>query len=952
MNDSYNMKKSLDSQTFMNKTELQQGKDLLRRRYKMKKSVRIRSKDLMKEEFTNMQNSNLQQAVVDKNNDEVQSLITMQKSMDTTIKAWQNQKDTVSDTIKNNPKLYQLCVDSCRKNKAGDALTACLFGCGIGKFASSSTTYRGNKPPPPPSLPWWDYLLDAIAILVAIVAIVVIGFAFATGVGEVGLGFGSLGAAMGSLSAGFTGIGAAASAGFAGFGAIAGSEAGAAALITLGAGAYGALIYEALKNAPPGEPPAKTIMNATIKRLGTLKKPETVGDVIAVMALLKYIKGSDSGDEALSSAIDNLNNSKYAKYSGVDLTAAELQTFKLGDMNALQYYQNIIAKFGFTTPFDDLNPVIKYYYLLFLAQTKQGVAHLSTTAPPPGVESKAILDFYSQNTHEGFENNLQKYSIGSVTADGKVITKRKDFMGFDTDPPKMGSFGPVGYLNRDAKAGNPTGPGEETINESNLKMRNQINKQLGSHPVAVATYVNGKPKSFSKEGADTLTAMNDLNPSGVRTLLASSTNTFKELYSSIENDPLVLQMIALDASPAVINKNLQRLEKQWSEIFKSGCAMGISDPNYKPGDNITGSKTFAGHKQYCKGFVNTKNGRSGYYGQDTIVKPGGGTTSLEGEKIKLDNESNVGTPEDINAGRRGCDIEIKPDQSGYCICADGTKIYMDGGHPSVSCNDLCYPKNIVESGSKQLLYHNPASWKPGTVPTGAPTQGLKAFNQTSINQGQPWLQCGSGSGRPGECPDGMTTTGKVEPVKQCGDYDADPWWMFWASDEEPQLGRKCVIPTPPGGQFPTTKLETVDNGMGLQIPKGYTKLPSPSELVKECGNAKYDNLYIELLKFKVLDEILNAKTKVMGKVISQTERGHIATKMKQSAVGRQLLRDMQKYKRLYEEFEKNEKRKNQLAGMYEDINFKSQSANISYYIWFILAISGMFLVIKKLKSSN
>ena len=48
----------------------------------------------------------------------------------------------------------------------------------------------------------------------------------------------------------------------------------------------------------------------------------------------------------------------------------------------------------------------------------------------------------------------------------------------------------------------------------------------------------------------------------------------------------------------------------------------------------------------------------------------------------------------------------------------------------------------------------------------------------------------------------------------------------------------------------------------------------------------------------------------------------------------------------------NEKRKNQLHGMYEDIYFKSQSANISYYIWFILAISGMLLVIKKLRSGH
>ena len=166
------------------------------------------------------------------------------------------------------------------------------------------------------------------------------------------------------------------------------------------------------------------------------------------------------------------------------------------------------------------------------------------------------------------------------------------------------------------------------------------------------------------------------------------------------------------------------------------------------------------------------------------------------------------------------------------------------------------------------------------------------------------------------------------------------------------LGRKCVVPLPPGGEFPKTELKTVGNGMGLQIPKGYTKLPSPSELVDECKSAPYDNLYVQILKFKVLDEILNAKTKVMSEVVSQTNKGQLATKMQQSAVGRKLLRDMQKYKRLYEKFEKDKKMKNNLEGIYEDINFKSQSANISYYIWFILAISGMFLVIKKLKSSN
>ena len=65
-------------------------------------------------------------------------------------------------------------------------MNACLFGCGIGKFASSSTTYRGNKPPPPS---FWedmgqgladlgDIIMTAVAIVDAIIltAAVVITF--------------------------------------------------------------------------------------------------------------------------------------------------------------------------------------------------------------------------------------------------------------------------------------------------------------------------------------------------------------------------------------------------------------------------------------------------------------------------------------------------------------------------------------------------------------------------------------------------------------------------------------------------------------------------------------------------------------------------------------------------------------------------------------------------------
>lgn len=972
MNDGFNMKRNIDNQSLISDPELKQGQALLRRRSKMKKSVRVRSKELMKEGFANMTGSTFQQAVVNQNDKEIQELIGMQQSYDKTMQSWQRQKDKVITEIKNKPKEYQDCVEHCRATKAGDALNACLYGCGIGKFASASTTYRGNKPPPPAPLPFWAVFLDAMEVLAAVAALVALSMlTFATGGADLVAIEGAadtiataeaVGGVAGALSIGFGGM-----AGF-GLGALGAGALGTAALTVGGivyTSAFVAALYEALRNhpQPKGQSSAQTILNLTAIRLGSIKKPETVGDVIAMMALIKFTKGGESGTAALQSAVDNLNNSKYAKYSGADLNAAELETFKLGKMNALEYYEKLIGKFGFTTPFDDLNQVVKYYYLLFLAQTKQGMEHLATTTPPPGV-GNGKLSQYKSSTKEGFSNNLQKYSVGSVTSDGQVITNRDDFLGIPLDPAQMGSYGPVGWGKKrvDSKQKAPKGAGEEIVNDADLKTRKAINNLLGSDPVAstVRTGTWGETKSQSKDAAQTLDQMIAVNPDGVRTLLASTTNIFKSLHDELGNDPLVIQMISADSSPETIDGNLKKLEQQWAKIFKTGCAMGIADPNYKPGSNVTASKSFAGHKQYCKSFTNTKQGRSGFYGQNYVVGKDGNVgllddNSLIGTTIDLNNQTNIGTADDKKNGRYGCDIEIKPDQSGYCECIDGTKIYMDSDHPSVSCNDLCYPKNIIESGNKQSFFHNPNAWIPGLKPKPRPKKGVKAFNQWKDpgNGDTPWLQCGEDGGEPDNCPNGMVQFGDVTPNKaSCKTYNADPWFEFWTSKEEPNLGRKCVLPLPPGGELPKTALKTVGNGLGLQIPKGYTKLPSPSELVDECKNVPYANLYIDILKFMVLNKVMSFKTKVMGDIVTKTNTEINKTKLEQSAVGRKLLRDMQKYKKVYDQYQITEKKRNQLMGMYEDVNFKSQSANISYYIWFILAISGMFLVIKKLKSSN
>ena len=115
MNDGFNMKRQMDNGSLIIDPELKQGKALLRRRSKMQKSVRIRSKDLMKEGFTNMKGSNFQQAVVQQNNDEIQDLIGMQNAYDSTMEQWSGQYRNLVETIKAKPKEYTDCVTMCQK---------------------------------------------------------------------------------------------------------------------------------------------------------------------------------------------------------------------------------------------------------------------------------------------------------------------------------------------------------------------------------------------------------------------------------------------------------------------------------------------------------------------------------------------------------------------------------------------------------------------------------------------------------------------------------------------------------------------------------------------------------------------------------------------------------------------------------------------------------------------
>lgn len=54
----------------------------------------------------------------------------------------------------------------------------------------------------------------------------------------------------------------------------------------------------------------------------------------------------------------------------------------------------------------------------------------------------------------------------------------------------------------------------------------------------------------------------------------------------------------------------------------------------------------------------------------------------------------------------------------------------------------------------------------------------------------------------------------------------------------------------------------------------------------------------------------------------------------------------------YEKYNTHKAEKNRMIGMLEDVVLKNKSVNIGYYVWLILAMSGVFIVINQLRKSN
>ena len=292
-----------------------------------------------------------------------------------------------------------------------------------------------------------------------------------------------------------------------------------------------------------------------------------------------------------------------------------------------------------------------------------------------------------------------------------------------------------------------------------------------------------------------------------------------------------------------------------------------------------------------------------------------------------------------------------PGPDGKGVCNQNQKPCGEGGPP-------CPPK----PPSPPPVVHNTK------LPGGAAALAAK---------GSPFLQCGTLSKKsngtyvqgkaPSSCPNGMISYPQQPGVKgmtQCGskswgsekrhcDAFLGDWWctLFntWhgvdrSAGDIVNQGRLCIYPEPKGY-----------NKAEVNVIGKLKKLPTAQQLADTCSggsspDAPYGNMKLDLLEIKVLGLVLLKKSAILYEAIQQAYSGSNAAALKRSVEGRQILKNLSKYKQAYKAIRIQKNQNLLLQGMLEDSNLKRGATNISYYLWFALAIAGAGLVVKKINN--
>ena len=542
-----------------------------------------------------------------------------------------------------------------------------------------------------------------------------------------------------------------------------------------------------------------------------------------------------------------------------------------------------------------------------------------------------------------------------------------------------------------------TGTGKQnTASDTNAQRAiggTQINKLLGNVPVHDdGTAVPGQPSSgdslgkvqgyqlFSGYKYHNMTPQESLDqyPNSMAGLRAQAVNTANiklMLSKQIDSGSLTDQMAAANLNSTNIGDYMTKLRSQWKTVFQKACGYGIGGVA-----NSDGAK-FAGHTQHCTSFVPTAEGRSSFYSQQNPNAPSFTNPGPNGDPYTVTSQGviapNAFTSKPValaNVGKLGCDTPIPSSYSsatglggsGFCECKDGTFRYVDAGHPTFTCNQACAPQNAGTTKSGPL-YHNSKNWKPALpyTPNASQAQTLPFLQKGSM----PGKFVGGKGSQPPACSSGMVQQGDLRTVQSqnnppawnvCGWWGAGPcsvqsskpgWWGMLTETAtrinippSEQLGRDCRYPKPSGYQKPL-----VDNIGKLK------KLQTAQQLVDTCSggsspDAPYGNIHLDYLEIKVLGLVMLKKAAILYDAIKQSYSGSNAATLKQTAEGKELLKNLSVYERAFKALRAQKSKEMVIQGMLEDVRLKKGSVHISYYLWFALAIAGAGLVIKKLNN--
>ena len=166
-------------------------------------------------------------------------------------------------------------------------------------------------------------------------------------------------------------------------------------------------------------------------------------------------------------------------------------------------------------------------------------------------------------------------------------------------------------------------------------------------------------------------------------------------------------------------------------------------------------------------------------------------------------------------------------------------------------------------------------------------------------------------------------------------------------------------PTPPGDNSPESY--QANNYFNPNI----TPLPTTAQLLQECedqmaafapqgikgntGQPTNNSLYSAILALGKLETKLEQQAEAIYAKIKSSSMTRNQIAVTRTSAGQSLLKHLDIYEQIYRRLHVTKQKQLNMAAMAEDVQLKVGSANITYMIWFILAMSSMFLVIKHLR---